>query len=118
VSAEGDPPTGPVLASPPKTRRRRFTVRRGLGLLASLVKLIAVVVFLLLVVYILFTVFGANPANPWTIFVTKWAQTLNLGLANLFVQGNPKIQVVINFGVPALIWLVVGLLISRLLRRI
>ena len=93
-------------------------MRRGLGLLASLVKLIALVVFLLLVVYILFTVFGANPANPWTIFVTKWAQALNLGLANLFVQGNPKIQVVINFGVPALIWLVVGLLISRLLRRI
>jgi len=56
-----------VLASPPKTRRRRFTVRRGLGLLASLVKLIALVVFVLLVVYILFTVFGANPANPWFI---------------------------------------------------
>jgi len=33
-------------------------VRRVLGLLASLVKLIALVVFALLVVYILFTVFG------------------------------------------------------------
>jgi len=39
-------------------------------------------------------------------------------LANLFVQGNPKIQVVINYGFPALIWLIVGLLISRLIRRI
>jgi len=78
-------------------------VRRVLGLLASLVKLIALVVFFaLLVVYILFTVFGAKPPTRGRHLWPIGHRTLNLGLANLFVQGNPKIQVVINYGFPAL----------------
>jgi hypothetical protein len=116
VSADSAPPPP---SSPPRTgSRRSFTPRKALGWLASLVKLVCGLIALLLVVYIVFTLGKANPANAWAIFVSTWAQKVDLGLANLFAPPSPAwLAVVLNYGIPALIWLVIGSLLSRLIRR-
>jgi hypothetical protein len=114
VSADSAPPPPPSS----RTRSRTFTPRKALGWLASLVKLVCGLIALLLVVYIAFTLGKANPANAWAIFVSTWAQKFDLGLANLFAPPSPPwLAVVLNYGIPALIWLVIGSLLSRLIRR-
>jgi hypothetical protein len=116
VSADSAPPPPP---QPRASSRRRFSPRKALGWLASLVKLVCGLIALLLVVYIVFTLGKANPANPWAVFVSTWAQRFDLGLANLFVPPSPPwLAVVLNYGVPAIIWLVIGAVLSRLIRRI
>jgi hypothetical protein len=116
VSAD---PTPPPSSSPPRARSRStFNPRKALGWLASLVKLVCGLIALLLVVYIVFTVGKANPANPWAVFVSTWAQKFDLGLANLFEPSTPWLAVLINYGVPAIIWLVIGAVLGKVIRRI
>ena len=105
-------------APPPPKSRRRFNPRRPLGWLASLVKLVCWLIALVLVVYIVFTVGHANPANPWAIFVSRWAWQFNLGLGNLFAFGQPWLTVLVDYGLAAIIWLIVGTVLSRLIRKI
>jgi hypothetical protein len=125
VSVDGDPDRrgdadragSADSATTVRIRRPGLSARRVLGGLAGLVRLVCRLIALLLVLYIGFVWGRANPANSWTIVVTDWAQRLNLGLGNLFSQPDPRIAVLINYGIAAVIWLVVGSVLSRLLRR-
>ncbi|MPZ00752.1 MAG: hypothetical protein GEU97_22805 [Actinophytocola sp.] len=74
----------------------------------------AAAVFLL---HILFVVFEANQGNPFVSFVYSIAKTLVLGLGDVFTPDDWKIGVVLNYGFAALVWLIVGRLIVRALRR-
>jgi hypothetical protein len=93
-------------------------VRKGLGLLASVVKLIGLIAALILVVHIVFVVAHANPANGLTGFIDQWAQRLTLGLSNLFQLTEPTLAVVVNYGVPAVVWLIVSAVVASVLRKI
>lgn len=108
-------------SAPVRTGPRRspmVVVRRVLNTLASLVKLVCWLIALLMVLYIAFVAGRANPANAWTQVVTTWAHRLNLGLGNLFTLSDPVITVLVNYGIAAIIWLIIGGVASRLIRRI
>ena len=92
---------------------------RGLlGLVGTVVRFVTGAAATVLVVHVLLTVLGANPLNGVTRFFATVADALTLGLANLFVLANPALQVVVSYGVPAIVWLVVGAVIVGILRRI
>jgi hypothetical protein len=101
-----------------RIRRPAVSVRRMLGGLASLVRLVCYLIALLLVIYLVFVWGRANPANGWNIVVTQWAQRLNLGLGNLFSQPDPTITLTMNYALAVIIWLLIGTVASRLIRRI
>lgn len=94
------------------------TARRGAGLLATVLNVIGIVIVVILVMHIVLTLLDANPANGLTTFIAGWAAELNLGLGNLFTPANPKMAVTMNYGVAAIIWLVVTTIVVRLVRRI
>lgn len=94
------------------------TARRGAGFLASLLRIVGMVIVAILVVHILFTLLDANPANFLTEFVASWAAKFNLGLANLFTPAQPKLAVTLNYGVAAIVWLVITAVVVRLIRRV
>ncbi|MDN5915501.1 MAG: hypothetical protein L0I76_10415 [Pseudonocardia sp.] len=94
------------------------TARRGAGFLASLLRIVGMVIVAILVVHIVLTLLDANPANFVTQFVAKWSSMFNLGLGNLFTPDQPKMAVTLNYGVAAIVWLVVTTLVVRLVRRI
>jgi hypothetical protein len=71
-----------------------------------------------LVVHILLTLLDANPANAFAQTVAYLANVFDLGLSDLFVQPNPKLSVALNYGVAAIIWLVITSLVTRLVRRL
>ncbi len=71
-------------------------------------------VFLL---HILFVVFEANQGNAFVAFVYGLAKTLVLGLGDVFTPDDATIGVILNYGFAALVWLIIGRVVVRALRR-
>lgn len=94
------------------------TARRGANLLASVLWAVGLVIVAVVVGHIALTLLNANPANFLTEFLGGWAATFNLGLGNLFTPDEPKLTVALNYGVAAVIWLVLTAVVSRLVRRL
>ncbi|MFI6325729.1 hypothetical protein ACIBG8_50010 [Nonomuraea sp. NPDC050556] len=73
---------------------------------------------LVLVLYAVFTVFRANPANIWYQFVESLAGSLSLGLSTLFQLADDRWEALVNYGLAAVVWLIVGSVLANLIRRI
>ncbi|WP_414638471.1 hypothetical protein [Actinophytocola sp.] len=69
------------------------------------------------VVYILMLLFGANPANAFFQFIKSMAVPLALFFPGLFNFANNNLDVIVNFGLAAVFWIVVTGLIARLVSR-
>jgi hypothetical protein len=91
-------------------------LRGVLGILGGLVRFVTGLFAAVLVVHIVLVVLGANPANAVARVIAAFADALTLGLRDLFVLGNPTLQVIVSYGLPALVWLVIGAVIVGLLR--
>ncbi|MEU4232142.1 hypothetical protein AB0F17_48285 [Nonomuraea sp. NPDC026600] len=85
--------------------------------LASAVRLASRLAALVLALYAVFTVFRANPANVWYQFVASLASSLSVGLANLFQLADIRWTTLVNYGLAALVWLIVGSVVAGLIRR-
>jgi hypothetical protein len=107
----------------PARRRRGFGRRagvgasRGLNLLASLVDLIVSVIAIIIVAGILFVVLDANKDNSIVSHVHDWAKWLVGPFDGLFTPKNHKVEIAVNWGIALVVYLFVGRLIARLLRR-
>jgi len=93
----------------------RAVAGRTLGLLASLVRIVTVVFAAVLVVHVVLVVASANPLNGVAMAVASAADHLTLGLGDLFAPSSPSLEVVLNYGLPAVVWLLIGVIVSRLL---
>jgi hypothetical protein len=85
------------------------TTRRGAGLLASLLRIVGMLIVLVL---------DANFGNTFAASVRELANYFDLGLSNLFLPANPKLAVALNYGVAALVWYVITVVVVRLVRRL
>jgi hypothetical protein len=94
------------------------TVRRGTSVLASVLATIGYIIVGIIVIHIVLSVLGANPDNAFASFFRTLAGGLSLGLSNLFTPSDPKLNVLINFGIAALIWLLITWVVVRLVRRL
>jgi hypothetical protein len=92
--------------------------RSALAAVASVAAVLGWLVGLLMVLHLIFIAFHANPANSWMIVVESWAPRLDLGLPTLIVLPNPAIGGWIGYGIAAIIWVLVGTVLSRVIRRI
>lgn len=90
---------------------------RVFELVATIVRVVCSVIAALIVVHAVFVLFEANPANPLVTFTAGWRDTFGWFTKDLFRPSNPKIGEAINDGLAALIWVVVGNLVSKLIVR-
>ena len=88
------------------------------GIVASVVRWIGLILAIILVVHILLTVGSANPANGITSFFAEWAKPVALGFKDLFTPSDPKLLVLVNYGIAALFWLIVSGLVAKAIRRL
>ena len=88
------------------------------GLLAAVVRAIAGIFAVILVVHIVLVLGSANPDNGITKLIGDLARPLALGFKGLFSPDNPKTMVLVNFGLAAIFWLVLGALIAWVIRRV
>ena len=55
---------------------------------------------------------------PTEAFVRNGANFFSLGLTDLFQPQNPKLMVAVNYGIAAVIWLVITNFVTGLVRRV
>lgn len=89
----------------------------GADTVANIVRVVVGVVVAIFVLHILFTVFDANQGNEFVSFVYGAAKVLVLGLGDVFTPDDALLGVVLNYGLAALVYLVVGQLVIKMLRR-
>jgi hypothetical protein len=90
---------------------------RVLALLATIVRVVCSVIAGLIVIHAVFVLFEANPDNLLVQFTAGVRDTFAWFTEDLFAPSDPKIAEAINDGLAALIWVVVGSLVSKLLVR-
>ena len=85
--------------------------------IAKAVTLITGVIAAILVIGILLVVLEANRSNELVQVVRDAAQFLAGPFDDLFSLDRPKVEVAVNWGIAAVVWLLLGRLVARLLLR-
>jgi hypothetical protein len=91
---------------------------RVFTLLATIVRVVCSVIAALIVIHAVFVLFEANPQNLLVRFTAGWRDTFGWFTKDLFTPSDKKIGEAINDGLAALIWVVVGSLLSKLIVRL
>jgi len=94
--------------------RRRY---RHDSLAANIISGVGAIIAVILVAHVLFTLFGANPGNALVTFVSQWAGILALWFHDLFNTGNPTLDLIVNYGLAIIFWLVVTGILARMVDR-
>jgi hypothetical protein len=96
----------------------RSGISRVFTLLATIVRVVCSLIAALIVIHAVFVLFEANPANQLVQFTAGIRDTFGWFTKDLFAPKDPKIAEAINDGLAALIWVVVGSLVSKLIARL
>ncbi len=89
----------------------------GANTVANVIRSVVGVVITIFALHVVFVVFDANQGNEFVSVVYALAKTLVLGLGDVFTPEDALLGVVLNYGLAALIYLVVGQLVVKALRR-
>jgi hypothetical protein len=89
----------------------------GVLLVARAVRLAAVLVVLLIALAIVLRVIGANPSNSIAHDVHTAAGTIVGPFRGLFVIRHAKLEMTVNWGLAALVYLIVGSALAALIAR-
>jgi hypothetical protein len=104
-------------ADPYQSHQDGYRRRDGSGAVASVIQSITGIIVATFLLHILFVVFEANQGNGFVNGVYNVAKALVLGLGDVFTPDDAKLGVALNYGLAALLYLVVGQLIVRALNR-
>ena len=90
---------------------------RGIRVACSAVSFVVGLFAIVLVAQIVLTLAEANPANGFASFVADFSGAVSLGFDGLFTPGSPKLAVLLDYGLAAIVWLLIGAGINFLIRR-
>ncbi|MGS2617646.1 hypothetical protein ACVCAH_24445 [Micromonospora sp. LZ34] len=107
--------TPPPYATPPAPRQRGQTDTATI--VARIVVGVTGSVAFIFALHIFFSLAKANQDNGFVQFVYVVAKVLVLGFGDVFTPNDAKIGFVLNYGLAALVYLVIGRLIARALRQ-
>jgi hypothetical protein len=96
----------------------RRAVGSGLLLVARLVMLVAFVIVAVIVAAILLKVLGANAGNTIVKDIHDIGKALVGPFKDVFKNKRPKVSIALNWGLAALVYLIVGAIIASILRRL
>jgi hypothetical protein len=109
---------------PHEGQERAEYVERGTGRLRAVrivntvISIVCGIFAAVLAIHILLVIGDANPDNAFARFITDWAGGITLGLDNLFTPADENLQVLLNEGLAALLWLAIGAVLTTLISRI
>jgi hypothetical protein len=124
------PRTAPDAEDPARSERQgsRRRAREGNGLrtgvrrvsdtAAAAVRVIAMIICVLLALHIAFVVFSANHDNSIVRTVNDWADWFAWRFRDIFVPKDERVGVLVNYGIAAVVYLIVGRVLAGLIRRI
>jgi hypothetical protein len=88
------------------------------GSVGRIIQLIFFVIAVIIIAHIIFVLLGANPGNTIVSTDADWAGTLASWFKNLFTPSNYKLAVTLNYGLAALVFLIVGRLLGEGVERL
>ncbi|XVS64738.1 hypothetical protein ACQPYE_01350 [Actinosynnema sp. CA-299493] len=97
--------------------RWRTSTRSGSSTAARVIRGVGAVFAGIEVLYILMLLIGVNTANAFFRFIQQLAEPLALFFPGLFQTGNVNVDVILNYGLAAVFWLVVTGLLARVVAR-
>jgi hypothetical protein len=92
-------------------------LRRSLSLLATIVFDVGVVVAIIVALYIAFYLLHANPENGIVRVDRQIADVLAGPFLGLFTPRDPRMEVIVNYGLAAVVYLVAGGVVASIIRR-
>jgi hypothetical protein len=95
----------------------RTAANRVISLLATAVRVVAAVIGAIILLHAVFVLFDANPGNPLVEMTTSVRDTFGWFTKNLFRMNDAHIAEAINDAIAALIYVVLGNLLSKLILR-
>jgi hypothetical protein len=117
-ASEVEPDDRPVDVSRRQDRRDASILRafgQGADLLVRAVQLVVSILVLIIVAGILVVVLKANPANSIVSEVHSWAHSLASPFDGMFSFHNASTAIAVNWGIAAVVYLLMGGLIARLI---
>jgi multidrug efflux pump subunit AcrA (membrane-fusion protein) len=87
-------------------------------ILVTALRVIGLVLAALMVCRILLAVLPLGPAIPLASSIASTARALNLGLTDLFTPVDRRLGIALNYGIAAVLWLVIGILGAALVARL
>jgi hypothetical protein len=112
------PPPDPGYRQPPPRRERRPSDGEGAQRAALVLHTIADIAAVILGLWIMLYLLEANQGNPFVGFVKGSADFLAGWAQDIFTMDSEGLRVFFNYGLPALIYLLVGHGISARVRRL
>ncbi|WP_433277945.1 hypothetical protein ACQPZA_02345 [Pseudonocardia xinjiangensis] len=103
--------------SPVDYQRERDRRADRTTLIANTIRVVTALIALVFVLHIVFTLFGANPDSGVVAFVYGTAKIFVFGFGDVFTPGDATIGLIVNYGLAAIVYLVVGRVIHRTLRN-
>ncbi|MFC4910767.1 hypothetical protein [Actinomadura gamaensis] len=92
--------------------------RRAVAWAVTLISVVTGVVVVILAVHIVFVAFDANTGNALVHRISVWADNLAWEFKDVFQPKNHKAEVAVNYGLAAVVYLVIGRLLIALVRRV
>jgi hypothetical protein len=98
-------------------QQRRSDRTRTVRIVCTIVNVICGLFAAVLVAHIVMVMGEANPANGVASFVQDFSSAVSLGFDDLFTPADAKSQVLLNYGLAAIVWLAFGAVVTTLIRR-
>ncbi|MGZ4287887.1 MAG: hypothetical protein ACXVW5_27270 [Solirubrobacteraceae bacterium] len=89
----------------------------GVGLLGGALRLVVTIVVLVIVAGIVLVLLNANASNSIVSQVHDWARSLAGPFDGIFRFHDARVAIAVNCGIAAIVYLIVGGLIVRLVGR-
>jgi hypothetical protein len=98
--------------------RAAWGIGSVLVLIARIVRIVSTLIAALIVVAIVLRVLGANPGNSIVSSIHDAARVFVGPFKNIFSIKDAKLSIVVNWGIAAVVYLLVGSIIARLITRL
>ena len=89
----------------------------AVGVLARIVRILVWILVAIIVLAIVFAILAANRHNVIVATISDVARSLVGPFDRLFTPRDPKLRIAVNWGIAALVYLLVGMLIAALIAR-
>ena len=95
--------------------RKRFIAARSTS---TIIQVVCYLFAVVLALHIVLVLGDANAGNGFYQFIDSWRSGITLGFGDLFIPENVKFRITLNEGLAALVWIIIGIVLNTLVRRL
>lgn len=111
-------PVEPVYPREEEVVERGDSRVRAVRVVCAVIDLLCWLFAIVLAIHIFLVIGGANPANGFAQLIDSWSAAVSLGLRDLFTPANAGLRTLLNDGLAALLWLLIGAVLTSVISRL